>query len=61
MSKIIDYLKQTKAEAKNIVWPSRRHTFLYTLVVILFSILVAYFLGAFDVLFSYLLGLAITL
>ncbi len=61
MSKIIDYLKETKSEAKQIVWPSKRHTMLYTLVVILFSILVAYFLGAFDVLFSFLLGKVIAL
>lgn len=61
MSKVINYLKETKSEVSQIVWPSRKHTMLYTLVVILFSILVAYFLGAFDVLFQYLLGKGLAL
>jgi preprotein translocase SecE subunit len=50
--KILNYLKETKAEMKQVNWPSRRLTFVFTLIVILVSVLVAYYLGLFDVLFS---------
>ncbi len=52
MSKIIEYLKETKAELKHVIWPSRSQTFYYTLIVIVLSILVAYYLGIFDFIFS---------
>lgn len=56
MSKIVEYLKETRAELKHVIWPSRRQTFFYTLIVILLSVVVAYYLGLFDYLFSILLG-----
>ena len=52
MSKITEYLKETKAELKHVIWPSRRQTFYYTLIVIVLSVLVAYYLGIFDFIFS---------
>ena len=52
MSKITEYLKETKGELKHVIWPSRRQTLFYTLIVILLSFLVAYFLGIFDFIFS---------
>jgi preprotein translocase subunit SecE len=52
MSKIGEYFKETKTELKHVIWPSRRQTIFYTLVVIIFSFLVAYFLGLFDYIFS---------
>ena len=52
MSKITDYLKETKGELKHVVWPTRRQTIVYTVIVIVLSALVAYFLGAFDFIFS---------
>jgi len=52
MSKISDYLKETKTELKHVIWPSKSQTIYYTVIVIVLSILVAYFLGVFDFIFS---------
>ncbi|OGI95439.1 preprotein translocase subunit SecE [Candidatus Nomurabacteria bacterium RIFCSPLOWO2_01_FULL_42_17] len=52
MSKITEYLKETKTELKHVIWPSKRQTLFYTLVVIVLSVLVAYYLGIFDFIFS---------
>lgn len=52
MSKIIEYLKDTKTELKHVIWPKRSQTLYYTLIVIVLSVLVAYFLGVFDFIFS---------
>jgi len=52
MSKISEYLKETKSELKQVNWPSRRQTTLFTVLVIVISIVIAYFLGLFDFLFS---------
>lgn len=48
---LIDYLRETKGELKHVSWPSQRQTVVFTLVVILISVVVAYFLGFFDFLF----------
>lgn len=52
MSKITEYFKETKAELKHVNWPGRKLTFFYTIIVIVLSVLVAYFLGIFDFIFS---------
>ena len=52
MSRFTEYLKDTKMELKHVVWPTRRATLLHTLIVILLSIIVAYYLGLFDYLFE---------
>jgi len=52
MSKITEYLKETKMELKYVIWPKRSQTFYYTLIVIVLSVLVAYYLGIFDFIFS---------
>ncbi|MSU44980.1 preprotein translocase subunit SecE [Candidatus Nomurabacteria bacterium] len=52
MSKITEYLKETKIELKHVIWPNRRQTLYYTLIVIVLSVVVAYYLGIFDFLFS---------
>jgi len=49
---IINYLKETKAEMKNVVWPTRKQAIYSTLLVIAVSVLIAYYLGLFDFLFS---------
>ncbi|MCB9809157.1 preprotein translocase subunit SecE [Candidatus Nomurabacteria bacterium] len=55
----MNYLRKTYAEMKNVVWPSRDHIIWFTVLVIIISILVAYYLGAFDLLFTKLLGLLV--
>ncbi len=52
MSKIKDYFNETKVELKHVIWPSRSQTIFYTVVVVAVSVLIAYFLGLFDFLFS---------
>ncbi|PIP69300.1 preprotein translocase subunit SecE [Candidatus Nomurabacteria bacterium CG22_combo_CG10-13_8_21_14_all_32_8] len=51
MSKIKEYLEETKIELKHVIWPNRRQTIYFTLIVIVLSILIAYFLGVFDFIF----------
>ena len=55
-SKITEYLVETRAELKHVIWPSRNQTVFYTLIVVVLSVLIAYFLGIFDFLFSQGLG-----
>jgi len=52
MSKVAEYLKETKTELKHVNWPTRAQTVAYSLIVIGLSVLVAYFLGLFDFIFS---------
>lgn len=52
MSKITEYLNETKTELKHVIWPNRRQTIFYTFMVIILSVLVAYYLGIFDFIFS---------
>jgi preprotein translocase subunit SecE len=52
MAKITEYVQETKTELKHVLWPSRMQTLYYTLIVIILSGLIAYFLGIFDFLFS---------
>jgi len=60
MSKIIEYFKETKTELKHVIWPSRNQTFYYTLIVIILSVVIAYYLGIFDFIFSQILQKIIT-
>ena len=52
MSKITEYFKETRAELKHVIWPKRSQTLYYTLIVIALSVVVAYYLGIFDFIFS---------
>jgi preprotein translocase subunit SecE len=52
MSKITEYFKETKIELKHVIWPSRSQTLYYTLIVIVLSVLLGYYLGIFDYIFS---------
>ena len=55
MNKLIQYLKESRAELKKVVWPSRQQTRENTLVVIVVSLGVALFLGVIDFLVNLLL------
>ncbi|MCK5285627.1 MAG: preprotein translocase subunit SecE [Candidatus Pacebacteria bacterium] len=50
--KIIDYIKDTKGELKHVSWPTRKQATWFTIIVIIVSILTAFFLGFFDFIFS---------
>ncbi len=56
MQKITNYLKETKVELQNVVWPKWPLTFTHTAIVVVVAILVGYLSGVFDSLFKF--GLA---
>lgn len=51
----VRYFKDSYHEMKNVVWPSRKQTISHTILVILFSALIAAFLGSLDILFAFIL------
>ena len=52
MSRIINYLKDTRGELKHVSWPTRQQALVYTVLVIGISIVVAAFTGGLDYLFT---------
>jgi preprotein translocase SecE subunit len=52
MSKLSNYISETKAEMKHVSWPTRRQTTLFVILVIIISVVVAAYLGLFDFIFS---------
>ncbi|MBU1102088.1 preprotein translocase subunit SecE [Patescibacteria group bacterium] len=54
--KIITFLKEVRLELKKVTWPTRQETIKHTLAVIVISLAVAAFLGAADLLFTWLLN-----
>ena len=55
ISKLKEYLKEIKLELGHVVWPTKKQTLNYTLMVVGLSVVVAYFLGLFDYIFLVLL------
>ncbi len=49
---IIQYIKDTKAEMRHVAWPTRAQTIVFTILVVLFSIAMALYVGFFDFLFT---------
>ncbi len=54
MSRFVQYLKDTQSELKHVSWPTRRQAILFTVLVVIISLVTAAYLGAFDALFTYL-------
>jgi preprotein translocase SecE subunit len=50
------YLKETRYELTQTVWPTKKTVVSMAIAVILVSIIVAYILGGFDVLFKIILA-----
>lgn len=48
----VTFLKETAGELKKVVWPSRDEVIRLTMVVILISLIVGFFLGGLDYLFT---------
>jgi preprotein translocase subunit SecE len=55
MKKVIDFVKEAKAELIKVNWPTRKQTLNYTILVVAVSLIVAAFLGGLDYLFSIIL------
>ena len=56
---LISYLKETKADFIHVSWPTKAQSIAFTAVVIIISLITAFFLGFFDYIFSKLLGIII--
>lgn len=52
MSKLSNYISETKEEMKHVSWPTKKQTLMFTILVIFISIGVAAYLGVFDFLFQ---------
>lgn len=59
MNTLIQYLKETKAELKEVVFPTTAQTIIYTILVIVISVAVAVGLGGIDAGLSKLLNVII--
>lgn len=59
MKRLINYLKDTKAEMKHVSWPTRKQALSYTVLVIILSVFVSMYLGFFDWVFTRLIDLFI--
>ena len=56
IQKIITFLKEVKLEMKKVNWPTKQETLRYTLIVIGVSLVVAFYLGLLDFIFTTLLN-----
>jgi len=52
MSQLSNYIAETREEMKHVSWPTRNQTIMFTILVIVISVVVAVYLGFFDYLFS---------
>ncbi len=59
IQKIVDFIKDTRAEMSKVVWPTRETMLRDTVLVIIVSLGLAFFLGFLDTLFQYLLKFVI--
>jgi len=52
---LITYLKDTQGELKHVSWPTKNQAIGFTLVVVIISVFVSFFLGFFDYLLKLVL------
>jgi preprotein translocase SecE subunit len=52
MSRLIQYIKDTRSELNHVNWPSRQEAIVFTTIVIVISLGTAGYLGFFDWLFT---------
>jgi preprotein translocase subunit SecE len=55
-TKLVNFLKDVKVEARKIDWPSRESTIRYSAIVIFICVVVAIYLGLLDFIFAALLN-----
>ncbi len=49
---LTDYIRETRGELKHVSWPTRKQAIVFTVIVIVLSFALAFYLGFFDYLFS---------
>ena len=52
MDTFINYLKDTYAEMRHVSWPTNKQSAVYTILVVVISVLVALYVGLFDFVFE---------
>jgi len=52
MEKVLDYIRESKAELKKVTWPTRQQVWYSTLVVIVVTFIVSAYLGLVDMLLT---------
>lgn len=57
MDRLINYLRDTKAELAHVTWPTQKQTITYTIIVVVLSVATALYLGFFDYLFREILDI----
>ncbi len=55
MQRLVNYLKDTRAEFRHVSWPTGRQAIVYSVLIIALSVVVSLFLGLFDFLFTWVL------
>lgn len=50
------YLKETRSEMNHVAWPTRVQTIVFTILVVIVSIITSLYIGLFDYAFSQSLG-----
>ena len=51
--KSVNYVKDSYNEMRKVVWPTRRELISHTLIIIVFSVIIAFFLSTLDMGFTY--------
>ena len=54
--RIVQYIKETRAETKKVVWPNRRYVMVATTIIIVISILTGLFVMGVDQIFGRIFG-----
>ncbi len=52
---LLTYIKDTQAELKHVSWPTRNQSIAFTVVVVLISVFVSFYLGFIDYIFKLVL------
>lgn len=55
LKRTTQYFRDSYNEMRSVVWPSRKQTISHTILVIIFSVVIALFLGSLDILFRIIL------
>ena len=57
MNRLLNYFRATRGELKHVSWPTQKQTTIYTLLVIILSIVTAIYLGLLDSALAKILGI----
>ncbi|MCW9054835.1 MAG: preprotein translocase subunit SecE [Candidatus Pacebacteria bacterium] len=52
MKRFIQYIRDTRGELKHVSWPTTKQTTIFTILVVVISLVVAVLLGFFDFVFT---------